>query len=180
MVTFTPSLHSGFGTGVVLGELGFLLNCRGDYYSLVAGEANALEPGKRPRSTLQGTLVMKGGQPHMVMGSPGGDDQIMRTMQTFLNMVEFGMDVQQAIEAPRWATRSFPASPFPHTMYPGDLSVESRIPEKVQQALIAKGHKLRVATAWSMGCNAAIVVDAKTGLLSAGADPRVDAYAWAW
>jgi gamma-glutamyltranspeptidase/glutathione hydrolase len=180
MITFTPSLHSSFGTGVVLGELGFLLNCRGDYYSLVPGEANALAPRKRPRSTLQGTLVLKEGKPHMVMGSPGGDDQVMRTMQTFLNMVEFDMDVQQAIEAPRWSTRSFPASPFPHTMYPGDLTVEARVPEKVQQALRDKGHKLRVAGAWSMGCNAAIVVDTKTGLLSAGADPRVDAYAWAW
>lgn len=180
MITFTPSLHSGFGTGVVIGELGFMLNCRGDYYSLVSGEANALEPGKRPRSTLQGTLVMKEGKPHMVMGSPGGDDQIMRTMQTFLNMAEFGMNVQQAIEAPRWSTRSFPASPFPHTMYPGDMSVESRVPESVRNALTAKGHKLTVSGAWSMGSNAAIVVDLKTGLLSAGADPRADAYAWAW
>lgn len=180
MVTFTPSLHSGFGTGVVMGELGFMFNCRGDYYSLVRGEANALEPGKRPRSTLQGTLVMKDGKPHMVMGSPGGDDQIMRTMQTFLNMVEFGMNVQQAIEAPRWSTRSFPASPFPHTMYPGDMSVESRVAESVRQALLAKGHKLKASDPWSMGNNAAIVVDPKTGLLSTGADPRVDAYAWAW
>jgi gamma-glutamyltranspeptidase / glutathione hydrolase len=180
MVSFEPSLHSGFGTGVVMGETGIVFNCRGDYYSLVAGEANALAPGKRPRSTLQSTLVMKDGQPHMVMGSPGGDDQIMRTIQTFLNMVDFGMNVQQAIEAPRWTTRSFPASPFPHTMYPGDLSVEARVPEAVRQALIAKGHKLRVAGAWTMGANAAIVVDLKTGVLSAGADPRTDAYAWAW
>ncbi len=180
MVSFTPSLHSGFGTGVVMGRLGFIFNCRGDYYSLVAGEANALAPGKRPRSTLQGTLVMKGRKPHMVLGSPGGDDQVMRTLQTFLNLVEFGMNVQQAIEAPRWSTRSFPASPFPHTMYPGEMSVEARVPEQVRQALIAKGHLLKVSDAWSMGCNAAIVVDVKTGLLSAGADPRVDAYAWAW
>ena len=180
MITLTPSLHSAFGTGVVMGETGIVFNCRGDYYSLEAGEANALAPGKRPRSTLQGTLVMKNGQPHMVMGSPGGDDQIMRTMQTFLNMVEFGMDVQQAIEAPRWSTRSFPASPFPHTMYPGDLSVEARVPEAVRQALIAKGHKLRVSRPWSMGANAAIVVDLGTGVLSAGADPRTEAYAWAW
>lgn len=180
MVSFEPSLHSAFGTGVVMGDTGIIFNCRGDYYSLVLGEANALEPGKRPRSTLQSTLVMKNGKPHMVMGSPGGDDQIMRTIQTLLNMVEFGMDVQQAIEAPRWSTRSFPASPFPHTMYPGDLSVEARVPESVRQALIAKGHKLRVSGAWSMGDNAAIVVDLKTGVLSAGADPRTEAYAWAW
>ena len=162
-----------------MGDTGIIFNCRGDYYSLVPGEANALEPGKRPRSTLQSTLVMKNGLPHMLMGSPGGDDQVMRTIQTLLNMLEFGMDVQQAIEAPRWSTRSFPASPFPHTMYPGDLSVEARVPESVRQALTAKGHKLRVSGAWSMGSNAAIVVDLKTGVLSAGADPRTEAYAWA-
>jgi gamma-glutamyltranspeptidase / glutathione hydrolase len=180
MVSFEPSLHELFGTGVVMGDTGILFNCRGDYYSLVRGEANALEPGKRPRSTLQSTLVMRDGQPYAILGSPGGDDQVMRTMQTLINMVDFGMNIQQAIEAPRWSSRSFPASPFPHTMYPGDMSVESRIPEATRQALIEKGHKLRVAPPWSLGSNGGIVVDAATGVLSAGADPRVDAYAWAW
>ncbi len=180
MVSFEPSLHSSFGTGVVMGNTGIIFNCRGDYYSLVRGEANALEPGKRPRSTLQSTLVMKDGEPYAILGSPGGDDQVMRTMQTLINIVDFGMNIQQAIEAPRWSSRSFPASPFPHTMYPGDLSVESRIPEATQKALVERGHRLRVARAWSIGSNAGIIVDAKTGVLSAGADPRVDAYAWAW
>jgi gamma-glutamyltranspeptidase/glutathione hydrolase len=180
MVSFEPSLHSGFGTGVVMGDLGFIFNCRGDYYSLVAGEANALAPGKRPRSTLQSTLVMKGDLPFMIVGSPGGDDQVFRTLQTLLNVVDFGMNVQEAIEAPRWATRSFPASPFPHTMYPGEMSVEQRVPEAVRAALITRGHKLKVAGPWTMGSLAAIVVDPKTGVLSAGTDPRVDAYAIAW
>ena len=180
LVSFEPSLHELFGTGVVMGDTGILFNCRGDYYSLVRGEANALEPGKRPRSTLQSTLVMKDGQPYAILGSPGGDDQVMRTMQTLINMVDFDMNIQQAIESPRWSSRSFPASPFPHTMYPGDMSVESRIPEATRQALIARGHKLRVTPAWSLGSNAGIVIDASTGVLSAGADPRVDAYAWAW
>jgi len=180
MIGFMPSLHSGWGTGVVMADLGFIFNCRGDYYSLVPGEANALAPGKRPRSTLATTLIMKDGQPYGLMGSPGADDQLMRTVQTLLNMVDFDMNVQQAIEAPRWSTRSFPASPFPHTMYPGDLGVESRIGEKVQQALIAKGHKLRVSGPWSMSEMAVIVIDPKTGVLHAGADPRNDAYAWAW
>ena len=179
MVSFEPSLHSGWGTGVVMGDLGFILNCRGDYYSLVPGEANSLVPGKRPRSTLQSTLVLKDGQPFMVLGSPGGDDQVMRTLQTLVNIVDFGMNVQQAIEAPRWSTESFPASPFPHTMRPGHLSVESRIPEEIQQALRAKGHALSVSGAWSLGSNAAIVIDPGIGILSAGADPRADAYAWA-
>jgi gamma-glutamyltranspeptidase / glutathione hydrolase len=180
VVSFEPSLHTGFGTTVVMGTLGFSFNCRGDYYSLVPGHANALAPGKRPRSTLQSTLVLKDGAPAMVMGSPGGDDQCMRTMQTFLNMVEFGMNPQQAIEAPRWSTRSFPQSYFPHSMYPGEMSVEDRIPEPVRAALIAKGHKLRVAGPWTYGANAAIVLDRSTGVLSAGADPRCDAYALAW
>jgi gamma-glutamyltranspeptidase / glutathione hydrolase len=180
MVSFEPSLHSLFGTGVVMGDSGIIFNCRGDYYSLVRGEANALEPGKRPRSTLQSTLIMKDGQPYAILGSPGGDDQVMRTMQTLINMIDFGMNIQQAIEAPRWSSRAFPASPFPHTMHPGDMSVEARIPESTRQQLIARGHKLRVAPAWSLGSNAGIVLDMSTGVLSAGADPRVDAYAWAW
>jgi gamma-glutamyltranspeptidase/glutathione hydrolase len=116
----------------------------------------------------------------MALGSPGGDDQCMRTMQTFLNLVEFGMNIQQAIEAPRWTTRSFPASPFPHTMYPADLGLEQRIPESVRNELAARGHKVRVEGPWSLGSNAGIVIDNETGVLSVGADPRVDAYALAW
>jgi gamma-glutamyltranspeptidase/glutathione hydrolase len=180
MVSFEPSLHSVFGTGVVMGDTGIIFNCRGDYYSLVRGEANALEPGKRPRSTLQSTLVMKDGQPFMITGSPGGDDQVMVTLQTLVNVIDFGMNVQQAIEAPRWSTSSFPSSPFPHTMLPGAMAVEERIPDATQKELIARGHKLRVAPPWSLASSAAIIIDAKTGVLSAGADPRVEAYAWAW
>jgi gamma-glutamyltranspeptidase/glutathione hydrolase len=180
MVSFEPSLHSVFGTGVVMGNTGIIFNCRGDYYSLVRGEANALEPGKRPRSTLQSTLVMKDGQPFMITGSPGGDDQVMITLQTLVNVIDFGMNVQQAIEAPRWSTHSFPSSPFPHTMVPGAMSVEERIPEATQKELMARGHKLQVAPPWSLASSAAIIIDPKTGVLSAGADPRVEAYAWAW
>ena len=179
-ISFTPSLHSGFGTKVVMGNLGFSLNCRGDYYSLVAGHANALEPGKRPRSTLQGTLVLKDGKLFLVTGAPGGDDQCMRTMQTLLNIIEFGMNAQQAIEAPRWSTRSFPASPFPHTMYPGDLSVESRVPEAIRAELSRRGHKVSVRPPWSMNASAAILMDPATGTLIAAADPRTAAFALAW
>ena len=123
---------------------------------------------------------MKDGQPWLITGSPGGDDQIPRTLQTLLNMIDFGMNVQQAIEAPRWSTRGFASSVFPHHMErPGDLSVESRISEAVQKALAAKGHKMQAVGAWTLGSNAAIAIDPKTGVLSAGADPRVEAYAWA-
>jgi gamma-glutamyltranspeptidase/glutathione hydrolase len=180
VVSFEPSLHSVFGTGVVMGELGFIFNCRGDYFSLKPGTANALAPGKRPRSTLQSTLVLKNGAPVFVMGSPGGDNQCMATMQTFLNLVEFGMDVQQAIEATRWSTRAFPSSPFPHTWYPGDLMLEERVPEAVRAALAGKGHKIQVTGPWVLSDTAAIQIDPATGVLSAGADPRHEAYALAW
>ncbi len=180
VVSFTPSLHTGFGTNVVMADLGFSFNCRGDYFSLVPGHANALEPGKRPRSTLQSTLVLQNGRPVLVTGSPGGDDQNMRTAQTFLNVVEFGMNIQRAIEAPRWSTRSFPQSYFPHVMYPGQMSVEDRIPQAVRSALIKKGHKLSVVGPWSLGSNAGITIHWDNGTLSAGADPRVDAYALSW
>jgi gamma-glutamyltranspeptidase/glutathione hydrolase len=179
-ISFTPSLHSGYGTKIVMGDLGFFLNCRGDYFSLVPGHANALEPGKRPRSTLQGTLVMKDGKPFLVTGSPGGDDQCMRTLQTLLNIVDFGMNVQQAIEAPRWTTESFPSSVFPHTMYPGDLKVESRVAPDVRGELVRRGHKVTVNPPWSMSQNAAILIDPETGSLAAGADPRTGAHALAW
>ncbi len=180
VVSFTPSLHTAFGTGVVMGELGFSFNCRGDYFSLVEGHANALEPGKRPRSTLQSTLVARDGRPVMAMGSPGGDDQCLRTMQTFLNIVEFGMNVQQAIEAPRWTTRGFPSSVFPHRMVPGDLGLEERVPETVRRALEARGHRVRVMGPWTLGSNAAVVIDWARGVIEAGTDPRCDAWALAW
>jgi gamma-glutamyltranspeptidase/glutathione hydrolase len=104
----------------------------------------------------------------------------MRTIQTLLNIVDFGMNAQQAIEAPRWTTRSFPASPFPHTMYPGDLSLEGRIPDSVRAELARRGHKVAMRGPWSMNDSAAIVVEEETGTVSAGADPRTTALALAW
>ncbi|HUI56770.1 MAG TPA: gamma-glutamyltransferase [Bryobacteraceae bacterium] len=180
LITFTPSLHSAFGTKIAIAGLGFIFNCRGDYYSLVPGHANALAPGKRPRSTLQGTLVMKDGKPFLVTGSPGADDQCMRTIQTLINIVDFGMDMQRAIESPRWATRSFPASPFPHTMYPNDLWLESRIGDEVRAELAKRGHKVTMRGPWSMNDSAGILIDYATGTVTAGADPRTSALALAW
>ncbi len=180
LISFTPSLHSVFGTKIVLGNLGFIMNCRGDYYSLVEGHPNALAPGKRPRSTLQGTLVLKDGKPFLTTGSPGADDQVMRTIQTLINVIDFGMNIQQAIEAPRWSTRSFPASPFPHTMYPGDLQLEGRIPDSVKADLEKRGHKVSMRGGWSLNDSAGIIIDWATGTVSAGADPRTTAVALAW
>ena len=103
----------------------------------------------------------------------------MITMQTLINVIDFGMNVQQAIEAPRWSLTASRLQFSAHHV-PGEMAVEERIPEATQKELIARGHKLRVAPAWSLASSAAIIIDAKTDVLSAGADPRVEAYAWAW
>jgi gamma-glutamyltranspeptidase/glutathione hydrolase len=179
-VSMTPSLHSAFGTGIVMGDTGLIFNCRGDCFELDPAHPNALMPGKRPRSTLTPTIVMKDGEPSMILGSPGGDDQPLRIAQTFLNMVDFGMTIQEAIEAPRWSTTSFPATEFPHTAYPNQIAVEDRIPEEVQTRLRKDGYLVDVSGSWTMGANCGIVVDHGTGVLNAGADPRGDSYALAW
>ena len=179
-VSFTPSLHSGFGTGIVMGDTGIIFNCRGDYFWLDPDHPNALEPRKRPRSTLTPTLILKDGKPFMAVGSPGGDDQCMRIMQTFLNVVEFGMNIQLAIEAPRWTTSSFPSSTFPHGMKVAAIGLETRISEEVRAELKKRGHRIRMRGPWTVGATCAIVVDPQTGVLSAGGDPRGDNYALAW
>lgn len=176
VVAMTPSLHSGWGTGVVMGTTGVIFNCRGDYYELKPEHAGALAPGKRPRSTLMTMLITKDGKPFMAGGSPGGDDQPQRLVQGFLNVVEFGMNLQDAIEAPRFNSASFPASPFPHTMYPGRVRFEDRIPLATQKALEAMGHKVTFppADGWSLGAQHYIMWDQARGILMAGADPRGD------
>ena len=179
-VSWTPSLHSGWGAGIVMADLGFMFNCRGDYFWLQEGHPNALVPRKRPRSTLTPTMILKDGKPFMVVGSPGGDNQCMRIMQTFLNVVEFDMNIQAAIEAPRATTKGFPSSVFPHAMAPGHLSVESRISPAVIEELKSRGHDVDVNGPWSMNATSAIVIDPETGVLSAGADIRGDNYALAW
>jgi gamma-glutamyltranspeptidase/glutathione hydrolase len=163
-----------------MANTGLIFNCRGDCFVLDETHPNALMPGKRPRSTLTPSLVLKDGEPSMVLGSPGADDQPLRIAQTFLNMVDFGMNIQEAIEAPRWSTTSFPATEFPQTAYPNQIAVEERIPEEVRAALRQRGHLVDVTGPWFLGANCAVVVDHQTGVLNAGADPRGDSYALAW
>ena len=122
---------------------------------------------------------MKDGQPHMIMGSPGGDDQVMRTMQTLLNIVDFGHERPAGHRGAALVDREFPGLPLPAHDASGHLSVEARIPVAVQEALKTRGHTLTVSGPWSKGEMAVIRIDPKTGALHAGADPRVDAYAWA-
>jgi gamma-glutamyltranspeptidase/glutathione hydrolase len=139
-------------------------------------------PGKRPRLTPSPALALKDGAFHMAWGSPGGDIQVQSMLQVFLNIHAFGLQMQQAIEAPRVGTFNFPNSFSPHAYHPGRLCVENRFPEATVAALEARGYDIEMwpEKSWSMGAICAILRDAETGMLHAGADPRREAYAMAW
>ena len=118
----------------------------------------------------------------MPFGSPGNDVQPQAMLQVFLNIHVFGMDVQSAVEAPRFATYSYPTSSEPHTYNPGRLNLESRIPTAIADDLARLGHGIKwwPERDWHAGAVSAIRVNPDTGVLEGGADPRSPAYALGW
>ena len=118
----------------------------------------------------------------MPFGTPGGDVQTQAMLQAFLNIFVWGMDPQSAVEAPRFATYSFPSSDLPHDYIPGLLKIESRVDDRVGDALSALGHKVEwwPDIVWKAGSVCAIQKDLRTGLMTAGADNRRSAYAVGW
>jgi gamma-glutamyltranspeptidase/glutathione hydrolase len=142
---------------------------------------NVVAPGKRPRITLTPTLVLKDGQPFMVLSTPGGDNQDQALLQVLLNVIEFGMNPQEAVEAPRFDTQHYVSSFDNHEFLAGVLNVESRIPADVIHQLGSRGHKMKIQSAWGTGSSPTVIVyDVKTGVISGGADPRRGRYALAW
>ncbi len=156
----------------VIDTLGFPLGTRVQTFFLDERHANALRPGKRPRTTLTPSIATRGGQPYLAFGTPGGDQQDQWTLQFFLNLIEFGMDVQEAIEAPRFSTAHFPSSFYPHGARPGVLRVENRIDEKVRAELATRGHEVEVRPPWCEGHVLGIRFDPARRILFGGADPR--------
>ena len=171
MASFTPS-GAWIPSSPLIDGLGFPLGTRVQTFFLDASHPNALVPGKRPRTTLTPSLVMRDGQPCMVFGTPGGDQQDQWTLQFFLNVADFDMNVQDAIEAPRFSTAHFPTSFYPHDAVPGLVRVEDRVPEAVRDALRARGHTVQVNPAWTEGDVLGIRVDVEHGVLHGGADLR--------
>jgi gamma-glutamyltranspeptidase/glutathione hydrolase len=178
MVCITPS-GGVFRKSAFVPDLGCTLSTRSEMFLLDDDHANGLQPGKRPRTTLINYLVCHNGVPVMTFGCPGGDDQAQANLQMMLNVLVFGMDPQQAVEAPRFATQSVTNSFYPRSYYPGRLHLEERIPTAVAQQLAALGHAIARVGACGIG---AIVTqrDPDTGVLAAGADPRRPTYAIGW
>ena len=173
----TPS-DAVFGSPIVP-SLGLMISSRGSQSWLDPDHPSSVAPWKRPRLTPNPAMAFKSGRLFMPFGTPGGDAQCPAMVQTFLNVVEFGMNPQAAIEAPRFVPWNFPNSFWPHAYHPALIHLEGRISREVGQNLSTRGHKVEFIDDWSpsTGAMSCILIDQQTGSLSAGADPRRDAYA---
>ena len=178
IVCATPS-GGGFSKSAFFPELGFALSTRIEMFSLEDGHPNRLEANKRPRTTLINYIMSKGGTPVMIFGCPGGDSQAQANVQLVLNTLVFGMNPQEAIEAPRFSTQSVRNSFHPHTYYPGQLTVENPLAAPLTDAMTALGHKVVPVAVCGMGATVARR-EPDTGVLSTGADPRRACYAMGW
>jgi len=180
MVAATPS-GGWIGTSPVIPGLGFSLSTRGQMFYLNPRRANALEPMKRPRTTLTPSLVLKNSKPYMVFGTPGGDCQDQWTLQFFLNHIVFGMNLQQAVDAPSIHILHFPSSFYPREAFPRRVVVEGRIDEATRSSLEKKGHELVMTGSWENGNVMAINLNANRSLISGAVSPRrIVGYAIGW
>lgn len=177
-VSMIQSLFKGFGSGVVAGETGITFNNRLAAFFLDPAHPNALAPGKRTAHTLNSYMVFRNGRPFLVGGTPGADDQVQVNFQVICNLIDFGMSLQEAIEAPRWSCT--PGTLPGETFAPYELRLEDRFPARVPAALQQKGHVVTMAPPWSFGSVKAVLMDPETGVLYGGSDPRRDGYAVAW
>lgn len=177
----TPSDPS-YDTEMIPGT-GLVPSGRGSQSWTIAGHPSEIAPFKRPRLTPNPAIAVLGdGQAVMPFGTPGGDVQTQSMLQVLMNVGVFGMDLRQAIEAPRFATYSFPSSFEPHEYYPNRLALEGRIPEATQAALRGLGHDVVAWPDWTRqaGAVCAVVDDVRHGVKTAAADPRRASYAVGW
>ena len=180
MVAATPS-GGWLGTSPVIKGLGFPLGTRGQMFYLNPERPNALEPRKRPRATLTPSLVTQNGDPFMVFGTPGGDAQDQWTLQFFLNYIEFGMSLQEALDAPTVHSTHFPSSFYPRAAFPGHVSTENRISSEVISELSARGHDVEEVEGWINGKTMGIRYDSERGVISGAVAPKgTIGYAIGW
>lgn len=178
---FSATPSGAWLPAVVAGDTGVLMGQRLQSALTDPKSPNVVAPGKRPRITLTPTLVLKNNEPFMVLSTPGGDNQDQALLQVLLNVIEFGMNPQEAVEAARFDTQHYVSSFDDHEFLPGSLNVESRVGLKTIQELNNKGHKVKVQSEWgTLSAPTVIIYDPKTGVSSGGADPRRSRYAVAW
>ena len=170
LVSATPSGGWLHGSPVVPG-LGFCLGTRAQMFWLTKGLPNSLEPRKRPRTTLTPTLVLRGGDPYMALGTPGGDMQDQWSLGALLGHLHLGRDLQAAIDAPSFHTNHMPSSFYPRELHLNEIEIEERAGEATLDELRRRGHDVQVRPPWSLGRVSAVARE-PGGLLKAGANPR--------
>jgi len=180
-VSGVQSINSGFGSGVIAGDTGILLNNRMSYWHLDPGHPNRLRPGRRVRHTMNPPIVLRDGALWGVFGTPGADNQVQVNMQILTAMIDFGLDPQQAAEMPRWVSNL----PGQYANWPHDgedaLTIEQRFSDTVRDELGRRGHPIKTVGDLEGPCSVEIICrDAATGMLLAGSDPRRDGWALAW
>ena len=178
MVSLISSLSSGFGSGVVAGDTGVLLNNRaGRGFTLEDGHPNVYAPGKKTMHTLHCYLVAApDGTPLLVGGTPGGDGQPQWNLQVLSALIDARLDVQAAVELPRWT--SWPATDPITLPNPYDLRAEDRIDEETLAELARLGHRVVRRGPWAGGGAVQLVArDPQTGVLAGGSDPRAEGLA---
>ncbi len=170
LVSATPS-GGWLQSSPVIPELGWPLGTRAQMFWLERGLPSSLEPGKRPRTTLSPSLALRGGEPYLAFGTPGGDQQDQWSLHVFLAHVHFGLDLQAAVDAPGFHTDHFPSSFFPRQAEPGSLALEARFAPDVVDTLRRRGHDVDVTGPWSLGRVSAAGRE-QDGSLKAAANPR--------
>ena len=187
LVSVTHSVNGSFGSGMVVEGGGYVLNNRMPYFSLDEDDVNFLVPGKRTRHTVNPALALKNGKPYLAWNTPGGDNQPQAMLQAFLNVVLFGMNVQQAVEAATVRSTAFGAAMYPQSVG-HKLLVPKVLADKIGEELAAKGHRVQVRPLQppyeqqpsGAGAVKMVMVDAERGVLMGGVSPAKDDYVMGW
>ena len=179
-VSAIQSLNSAFGSGVMAGDTGILLNNRMAYWHLEDGHPNQLAPGKRVRHTMNAPVILKGGKLWCVVGTPGADKQVQVNLQVLVGMIDFDLDPQAAVEAARWASNQ----PGDEANYPhiseDSLILERGFGESVIAELRRRGHKVKIVGDLEGPCSVEAIRVYSNGTRVAGSDPRRDGWAAAY
>jgi gamma-glutamyltranspeptidase/glutathione hydrolase len=170
-VSLIQSLYFSFGSAVVAGDTGIVLQNRGSYFSLDPNQVNCLQPHKRTFHTLMASMTFREGKPFLIFGTSGADGQPQTHVQVMTGVFDFGLDMQSAIEAPRWLSGRYLVN-----QPEGSLTMEGRFTRDVVEELRRRGHQMDVVEDWSsvMGSAHGIVIHPENGLRMGGSDPRSD------
>jgi gamma-glutamyltranspeptidase/glutathione hydrolase len=180
-MVFSATPSGAWLPSVIAGDTGIPLTERGQQFVLVQGNPNEMAGGKRPRVTLSPTIVTHAnGTPYLAMSTPGGDNQDQALIQMFLNVVEFGMNAQQAVEAPRFQTRHLVSSFDNHAWNRGDLLLDERVPMAVGTDLTGRGHHVETRSRYANGAAPVMIKILPSSIIEAGADPFYNRSAHAW